>query len=30
MPEPGANGVDVHAGAEQVSGRGMPLIRRSE
>ena len=24
MPEPGANGVDVHAGAEQVCGRGMP------
>jgi hypothetical protein len=23
MPEPGADGVDVHAGTEQVSGRGM-------
>src|ERR1035437_6883640 len=24
MPEPSANGVDVHAGAEQVCGRRMP------
>ena len=24
MTEPGADGVDVHAGAEQVSGGGMP------
>ena len=26
MPEPSADGVDVHAGAEQVCGRGMPTM----
>jgi hypothetical protein len=30
MTEPGANGVDVHASAEQVCGCGMAIIRRSE
>ena len=26
MPEPGANGIDVDAGAEQVRGCGMPHV----